>query len=329
MGAMLSGILVVLVVFAFSTTGVVAAETIRVGVLKFGTVNWELNAMKAGAFDAKNGVNVEIVGFAGEDATAVALRAGDVDIIVSDWLDVSRARASGDDLTFVPYSSSTGAIMVPGDSSIGSLRDLKARKIGIAGGPLDKNWLLIQALVKRDYGADLAAENEIIFGAPPLLMEKAKQGEMDAVLNFWYYCARLEASGFRRLVSGADAASALGAAGAVSALGYVFHEEWADEHPDAIMGFIKASRDTKTLLKQSDGEWDRLHADGAIQDQGAALLKLRERYREGIPNRPADQEAADAAKLYGVLAELGGKKLAGNSTSMAPGTYWSKLPNDF
>ena len=56
------------------------------------------------------------------------------------------------------------------------------------------------------------------------------QGEFDAVLNFWHFCARLEANGFRRLIGADDAAKALGASGPVSALGYVFHDKWANEN---------------------------------------------------------------------------------------------------
>ncbi len=329
MRRLLTAALAAIAVTIAAAGATVAAETVKIGVLKFGTVNWELKALKANKLDEKYGFELQVVPFAGEDATAVAMRAGEVDIIVTDWLDVSRARSMGDDLTFVPYSSSVGAIMVPPGSAIKSLGDLKDKKIGIAGGPLDKNWLMIQGLAKRDYGLDLASENEIVYGAPPLLAEKAKQGEVDAVLNFWHYCARLEAAGFTRLVSGADAAAALGAVGNVSALGYVFHEKWANEHTEAALGFVRASRATKALLKASDTAWEQLHADGVIKDKGAALAKLRDRFREGIPARPAVDEEADAAQIYALLAQLGGEKLVGASKALAPGTYWSKLHNAF
>ena len=55
---------------------------------------------------------METVFFAGEDATNVALQAGAVDIIVTDWLWVSRQRSAGSDLTLFPYSTAVGAIMV-------------------------------------------------------------------------------------------------------------------------------------------------------------------------------------------------------------------------
>jgi NitT/TauT family transport system substrate-binding protein len=302
-----------------------AESKVRVGVLKFGTVNWELDALKNAGLDKQNGIEVEIVPFAGEDATNVALQAGEVDMIVSDWLWVSRQRSSGSDLTFVPYSTSVGSIMVPGDSTLKSLADLKGRKIGVAGGPIDKSWLLIQGLARRDHGIDLSAENEIVFGAPPLLTEKAKQGELDAVLNFWHFAARLEAAGYRRLISAEEAAKALGASGAVAAIGYVFSEKWANDNADAALGFVKASRATKELLAKSDDEWKRLSP--LMKAEGDELVKLRDRYREGIPSRPVAEEEADAVKLYGILSELGGDKLVGDAKEMAPGTYWPRLKN--
>lgn len=315
-------------VLLFAAPGTASAlETVRVGVLKFGTVNWELDAMKNAGIDHAAGIDVEIVPFAGEDASNVALQAGDVDVIVSDWLWVSRLRADGADLTFAPHSSSVGAIMVPRESPLRTLSDMKGRKLGIAGGPLDKSWLLIQGLARRDHGFDLAAENDIVYGAPPLLSEKARQGELDAVLTFWHFCARLEANGFRELVGAEDAARALGATGPVSALGHVFSERWAQANPRAARGFVEASRATKALLASSDDEWQRLAP--LMRAEGAELMALRDRYRKGIPARPAAEDEADAARLYAVLAELGGEKLVGRSHVMAPGTYWPRLADGF
>ncbi|RUZ94595.1 ABC transporter substrate-binding protein, partial [Mesorhizobium sp. M7A.F.Ca.US.001.02.1.1] len=281
-----------------ATRPAVAAARIRLGVLKFGTVSWELDTLRQHKFDAANGIDLEIIDFAGEDATSVAMQAGAIDMIVSDWLWVSRQRSEGGDLTLFPYSTAVGAIMVKEGSPIRTVADLKDKKIGVAGGPLDKSWLLIQALTRRDLGVDLSATSDIVFGAPPLISEKAIQGELDAVLNFWHFCARLEANGFRRLIGVNDAAKTLGALGPVSALGYVFHDQWANENPDAVRGFVRASAQAKDLLARSDDEWLRLAP--IIRAEGKELEKLRDRYRQGIPRRSVAEEAADAGRLYHV-----------------------------
>lgn len=299
---------------------------IRVGVLKFGTVNWELDAMTRAGLDKEAGVTVELVPFAGEDATAVALQAGSVDMIVSDWLWVSRLRASGADYTFVPYSTSVGSLMVAGDSPVKNLGDLKGKTIGVAGGPLDKNWLLIQALAKTRYAVDLSAENSIVYGAPPLLTEKARQGELDAILNFWHYAARLEAEGFRTLVSGSDAAMEMGTSGPVASIGWVFRDSFAEEHREAISGFIAADKATKELLATSDAAWEALKPLMKAEDE-KTFTTLRERYREGIPSRSGAEEKTDTARLYGLLAEIGGERLVGPAKQLSPGTYYDDGKN--
>ncbi|MBN9068492.1 MAG: ABC transporter substrate-binding protein [Rhizobiales bacterium] len=300
-----------------------AAPKVRAGVLKFGTVSWELDTIRHNKLDTANGIDLEIAYFAGEEATNVGILAGTIDIIVSDWLWVSRQRSEGGDLTLVPYSTAVGAIMVKPDSPVRTIGDLKGRKLGVAGGALDKSWLLMQAMAKRDHSIDLAAESDIAYGAPPLLSEKARQGELDAVLNYWHFCARLEADGFRRLISVEQAEKALGASGPVSAIGYIFHDKWAAETPQAILGFIKASARAKDILAKSDEAWLRLAP--IMRAEGKELEKLRDRYREGIPRRPVADDAEDAAKLYKVLADIGGEKLVGKAREMAPGTFWPKV----
>lgn len=305
-------------------TAAFAQDAVRIGALKFGTVNWELDTIAKNGLDAKNGVKMDVTYFAGEDASNVAFQAGEVDIIVTDWLEVARLRGEGQDVTFAPYSSSTGAIMVKADSPIQQLSDIKGKKLAVAGGALDKSWLLLQGLARKQ-GFDIASENEVIYGAPPLLAEKLRAGEFDAALNYWHFNARLEADGFRKIIGADDASKALGASGIVSTLGYAFHDKWANENKDAAFGFLKASRDAKALLKGDDSQWTRLHDEGVVKDEGAALGKLRDRYRDGIPARPALDEEADAAKLFEVLAGLGGEKLVGAAKTLPAGTYWPAL----
>ena len=301
-----------------------AAGVIRTAVLKTGTVNWEMNVIQHNGLDKKHGFGLDVIEVANNEATRVALQAGDVDVITSDWLLVARERSEGSDLTFVPFSSSVGAIMAKPESGIKTLADLKGKKVGVAGGPLDKNWLLLQGKARRDFGMDLANEVEVAFGAPPLLSEKLEQGELDAALTFWNFCARLETKGFDYVITGDEAAQAMGASGSVAAVGYVFSEAWAKENMDLAKGFVAASREAKEILRTSDAEWERIRPMLNAPDD-AVFIALRDRFRAGIPSRPIAEEIADAEVLFKALAELGGKELVGEAETLPEGTYWSEL----
>ena len=52
------------------------------------------------------------------------------------------------------------------------------------------------------------------------------------------------------------------------------------------------------------------------------LKAYRDRYREGIPRRPVEDEEADARALFRVLATQGGQSLVGGATELAPGTFY-------
>jgi len=301
------------------------ASKLKIAVLKYGTVSWALDTIQANGLDKAEGIELEIVPLASTQATTVGLQSGSVDIAATDWLWVSRERSSGADFTFVPFTTALGAIMVPPDSPIKTLADLKGKTLGVAGGPLDKSWLLIVAYALRTANIDLRTETTQEFGAPPLLAERAKQGAIDAVLNFWPYAARLEAVGFTQLIGIEDVVRELGAKGEVAMVGYVFNQDWADENLKAIQGFIRAAAKANELLATSDAEWDRLKPlmgenDPSFTD--ATFEALRRRYREGIPERSSAADEADAKVLYQFLRELGGKKLVGSGTELAPGTFW-------
>jgi NitT/TauT family transport system substrate-binding protein len=317
--ASVSHVWLALVASLFAGTAL-AADTVRVAAQKTGTLAWELDVVRAHGLDRLANLKIETTELASPEAGKIALRGGSADVIVSDWLWVSRERDLGAKLVFHPYSSAVGAVMVPGASPIRSLADLKGRKLAVAGGAIDKSWLLLQGAAKRD-GIDLKTQASIVYGAPTLLAEKALQGEMDATLNYWNICAGLETKGFRRLVGIEDLLPRLGAKGRTAMLGYVFDEAWAARNRDAVTRFIEVTRKAKEILATSDAEWERI-APLVRAGDAAALKAYRDRYREGIPRRPVADEEADARVLFRVLATQGGQSLVGGAAELAPGTFY-------
>lgn len=313
-------LLAVLAVITLGAATAVADDKVRIAAQKTGTLGWELDVVRTHGLDKAHGVTVEVTELASPEAGKIGLRAGNVDIIVSDWLWVTRERSLGAKLVFVPYSSALGAVMVPAGSTAAKLGDLEGKKLGVAGGPLDKSWLLLQAALRQD-GIDLRSAASIVYGAPALLAEKAVQGELDATLDYWNFCAALEAKGLRRLASIEDVLPKLGATGRPAMIGYIFDEGWAAGHAEVLSRFLAVDQDARELLATSDAEWERIAPLVGTHD-AAALKIYRDRYRDGIPRRPIAEEEADARTLYRVLAKAGGKELVGSATELDPGTFY-------
>lgn len=297
-------------------------EPVKVGVLKYGTVNWELDVIQHHGLAEKQGVDLEVVELASKNAAAVALQGDAVDIIVTDWIWVSRQRAAGLDYTFVPHSLIAGGLVIRPDAGIEELADLEGKRIGVAGGPVDKSWLLLRAYSRQTLGEDLAKSVEPVYGAPPLLNELVLKGELPAALTFWHYQARLEAAGMEELVTIAEMLPALGVDKRMPVIGWVFSEEWAKNNRDAVQGFLAASREAKEILATSDEEWERLRTMIQPKDE-ATLVALRNAYREGIPSGFGEKDIAAARKAFAILAELGGTELVGRSRKLAAGTFWT------
>jgi NitT/TauT family transport system substrate-binding protein len=301
-----------------------AADDVRLAIQKTGTLAWEIDVARTHGLDSAAGITIASTELASPEAGKIALRSGTVDIIVTDWLWVSRERSLGANLVFYPYSSALGAVMVPMTSPIRSLADLKGRKLAVAGGPIDKSWLLLQGAMKQE-GFDLRTEAAIAYGAPVLLAEKTRQGEMDATLNYWNISAGLEAKGFRRIAGVEDILPKLGAKGRTAMLGYVFDASWAARNRDRIARFIEVARKAKEILATSDAEWDRIAPLVGAADP-SILQTYRRRYREGIPRRSIDEEEDDARTLYRVLERVGGRELVGPASELAPGTFYRPDP---
>ncbi|WP_282606026.1 ABC transporter substrate-binding protein [Pelagibius sp. Alg239-R121] len=323
--------LLLLCASAASSDAIAESTALKVGVLKFGTVNWQLDSLKFNAFDSAQSLDLEVVALASKNATSVALQAGNADMIVSDWIWVNRQRAGGEDFVFVPYSNALGALVLGPDSAVTDVTGLKNKKIGIAGGPVDKNWLLLRAWTRKFHGFDIADSAEAIFAAPPLLNEQLRTGRLDAVLTFWPYAARLEAGGATRLFDVSDLVKDLGVTQPTALIGYVFRERLLNERPGAVEAFFGAVSATNVLLEKSDSEWKRLRPAMRAKSD-AEFEALKSGFRQGMAmpfagaeegGEDQDRDRKDAELLFGILATVGGEKLVGRNVTFDPNTFWT------
>ena len=303
-----------------------ASETLRIGLQKTGTFAWQLDVIRRHDLASIAGLDLKITEYASPDAGKLALNSGSVDLAVVDWLWVARARALGAKLLFYPYSSAVGSVMVKADSPLRSIGDLSGRVLAVAGGPLDKSWLIVQAAALRQ-GIDLKHEATLQYGAPPLMFQKLQQGEAEASLNYWNFCAMLEAHGYRRLLDVRDAEVALGLEEPVALIGYAFSEDFAASHKRTIDRFIAVAQNANDIMRRSDEEWEALRPLMNAEDQ-SIFKAYRDQTREGMPRRTIAAEQADARALFKTLADIGGPELVGPLQELDPGLYYQTPPRE-
>ena len=300
-----------------------AADRLRLALQKTGSGVWEIAVITAFGLDKQAGLELVVTELANTDAAKIAIQSGSADIVVSDWLWVARQRADGAKLTFYPHSTAIGALMAR-DRSVRNIADLAGKKIGVAGGPLDKSWLMLRAYAQRS-GIDLEKAATIVYGAPPLIAEKAAEGELDAALEFWNFAADLEARGLSRVLDLRKVETALGAKGAPVVTGYVFDEGFAAKNAEALARFFAMIDKARNLIATSDAAW-RVAMQRIPAKDPAVLALYRKSYAEGIPTRSLAEERADAALLFSALAEIGGPALVGRATTLPAGTFYEAAP---
>jgi len=300
---------------AFGPAPSSANDTIRIGLLPDSAMHWELDVIRHNKLDAKHGIHIGVVPQTSVQTARSALASGAVDIISGDWFWVSRQRAAGRYYTLVPFLTAASAAMASPDSTVASLSAMKALDISHVDGALAPQWLLLKAQHQSIHKSHAA----------PVTLRTSR--DADVHLVDWRTATRLEVEGYRRISATDTIASDLGAEGRMPETGYVFHEEWPRGNRRAAIGFVRASREAKRILKSSDDEWARIRPlMNAADDRVFALLK--ERFRNGIPGRTISDELADAEDIHILLGPLAAEHDVNLGAAISPGTFWRGHPDN-
>ena len=279
-----------------------------------------LPSIKAFGLDTEAKLDIDATELASTDAGKIAIQGGGADLIISDWLWVARQRAQGEKLTFYPHSSAIGAVMTK-NPAINSVKDLAGKTLGVAGGPLDKSWLMLKAYALKN-GVDLDKTATVLYGAPPLIAEKALQGEIDAALEFWNFAADLEAQGFTRAVELDRCREGARRQGRRRRHRLCLRRRFRGEEQGRAGAVLLDDEESQGADRDIGQGLGRSHAQRLGGKDAKTVDIYRKRYVAGAPKRSIAQEEADARTLYGALAALGGEKLVGPGKTLDPGTFY-------
>ena len=269
---------------------------IRVGVLTYGTVNWEFDLIQRHAMDKQFGINLELVKLSSTNALRVALRGGAVDVIVGDWFWVADQNSRGQSYFFFPYSTAIGSLLVADNAGINSPADLRGKTLGVAGGPTGKSWLLYKAYAAQCCGIDLEREVTIKFAASPILNKLAASGKIDAVINYWHYASELKAQGMKTLVDPNQAYQLYGIEHDLPVLGWIFSREWGENNSELINRFMQMSFLARKELAENSSE--QMQVESAFTQQGVRFYASTwQDYAAGIPHHFDTDSIRDMRQL--------------------------------
>jgi len=208
--------------------------TLKLGVLPVDATMPYAVAEHEGLY-ADEGIDVELVFFSSALERSSALVAGEVDGILSDPIGAALLKAGGTDIVVVSVSMGGIFNIIAGpDSGIGSVRDLKGKKIAISSGTI------------IEYVTDEMLEAEGIPGGEvdmveiksmPLRVELLLQNELDAATLPEPLSSLTLAKGGKLIVSGKDRLG--GTKGPKSFL--IFRKKFARENPDTVKRFLRVN----------------------------------------------------------------------------------------
>ncbi|MBN9428367.1 MAG: ABC transporter substrate-binding protein [Burkholderiales bacterium] len=189
------GLMTVVAIFAAGAS----AQTIRLGTANVTqqTHTITYSSVPSTYFWKEEGLNVQLIGLAGANATIEALDAGQVDVAVpatSAVFALLQARPQSDLVAFYTFTNSFNALpAVPKDSPIRRVRDLMGKTIGVQN-LANSQVALTRAMVKLD-GGDPAALKFIAVGEGVEAVRALQTKQVDAVALFDSLYALIEAEG--------------------------------------------------------------------------------------------------------------------------------------
>lgn len=274
---------------------------LSLSVLQFGTAHWELDHLQRRGLDRANGYRLDLRPVANLPASRLAVTSGSVNGAVADLLWAQARFKAGTPYLYVPFSAQIGDIVVAADSDVHVVEDLVGKRIGVAGGPDSKGWVLLNQVANQK-GIDLASQTEVQYGAPPLLSQALKRGQVDVIVTYWHFAARLKGEGgWRSALAMEDLLAALDLGSKLPVLGYVFPADWARDNAGLVNGFARSLQQAKHQLADSPDHWKALRRLMNAPDD-AVFDALREGFVAGNPESMTSARLGDLKRLLALTA---------------------------
>lgn len=327
MQSCLRALFISLAMLSFSQASIAADEpasyqgdsgVVRLTNIGAGTNAFAVYVMQKFKLDRKYGFELQAIPVGNTQAAMTALQSGGADLTVADLMMLSSLRHAGAKIiAIVPMFKWGDHIIVPADSPINNLGDLRGKKVG-TDSRSDTTWFVIKAAAMKMYNLDIEKDASVQEGGVGLLRGLIEQGKLDATFIYNNITPAMTATGkFRVLYQMRDLMAPLGLDGDVPFLFHATSEPYAAAHPANTRAYLAAYREAVEILKSNDEVW--MEAGRLQKMTDAAIPPLRDEMRADLMSRFEPGTETSIRKMFDVLLATAGPKALG----------MSKLPDVF
>lgn len=250
----------------------------------------------------------------GMETVEARLQDGEADLIDIDYISTARERSEGAEIVAIhPYGRTVGGLVAPEDTAIHGLEDLPGHRIGVVR-RLDKNWILTRAACREfhDFDPDKEA-TPVEAGSKVRLTEMIREGEVDAVLQFWPIVPEITETGaFREVLAMADLVQRLSGTDTKLPIStFLTSEAFLESSPETVRKFNGAYRDAVDRLVADDEVWEEIGEQLMTYDDPAIVRAVRDGWRDMVV-RDWDAETVEGMEqLFEHLLDVAGPEALG------------------
>ncbi|MCH7659862.1 MAG: ABC transporter substrate-binding protein [Euryarchaeota archaeon] len=284
-----------------------------------GSPRYMLYTIKKFGFDHDHGFHLDVQLVSDEleggvETVEAKLQEGDADLIDIDYISTARERAEGAPIVaFHPYGRTVGGLVVPEDSDIDGLEDLREKRLGVVR-RLDKNWILTRAACREFHGFDPdeeATPTEV--GSKVGLTEMLQEGEVDGIFQFWPIVPEITETGPYReafpvsklvqRLSGTDRKLPIST--------FLTSEEYFEANPQAIRGFKRAYGEAVDQLTSDDEIWETIGNELMYENDSEVIRAVRDGWRDMVVADWDESTIEGMNQLFDHLLDVAGEEAIG------------------
>lgn len=259
---------------------------IKIGVVQPGTAGSVIDPItEQFGLEAKHGLDLKRDGGGGVGTGQENLLTGLLDTFAFGPLGATDANIAGHDVVIAgPQLWNHGRWLVPADSAIDSVEQLRGKRIGVQ--PASSDTYKAAALALAVNGIDFEREYQIFPGQPIANLALYERGDLDAIIAIEPNATRLVAQGNRQVSTVSELwQKGTGDRNPLFLNGAAFNRPWLERNRETAKKFVALRTEANALITGDPTLLSRHYeAFGIPADEEAAIELLPERLRDIYPS---------------------------------------------